>query len=129
MTTAEKIELGLVPLGAVAAWLAAPALPTSLPAGNLIMVCAGIILLQSLVRDLTILARMRGRESSGPKRAARCMCVESALGATGVLAGAVILGAGIGHDVSLNPISWALTVGLVMALGFAIKDLVFEWSP
>ncbi|MDX1512802.1 MAG: hypothetical protein R3174_03570 [Gammaproteobacteria bacterium] len=129
MTREEKAELFLIPAAAALTWLAAGALPERVSFGHLLLACAGLLLFQSLVRDLALLRRARREAKSSPKPAARCMCVESALGATGVVAGGAILASGYGGVVPMIGPVWALTVGLVMALGFAIKDLVFEWNP
>lgn len=129
MTREEKIELCLVPAGAVVAWMVADVLPQRLTLGHLLLICSALLLFQSLVRDLALLSRARREAKTVPKRAARCMCVESALSATGVVAGGAILASGTSAEVPMNGVVWALTIGLVMALGFALKDLVFEWSP
>ena len=57
------------------------------------------------------------------------MCVESTLGATGIVAGIIILGSGIDRLVTMNEWSWGLLVMLVMATGLLIKDFVVEWGP
>lgn len=129
MRPEEKVEMVLIPLVAAGVWLLAPLLPARIGAGNLVLVCSGTLLLQSLVRDLVLLVRARreGKHEAGP--AVRCMCVESVLGVTGVLAGAAALGAGLSQVVPMGAAAWALVVATVTSAGFAIKDLVFEWNP
>lgn len=57
------------------------------------------------------------------------MCVESTIGATGVALGIMVLGSGIDRSVPMDGWSWSFLAALVMAIGFAIKDFVFEWNP
>ncbi|MGA7966665.1 MAG: hypothetical protein WCB49_12425 [Gammaproteobacteria bacterium] len=84
MTAIEKSELALISAVAVGFWLTAPALPDRLSIGGLLLIAAVLLLLQSLVRDIVLLMkRMRGTPS-GTLRTARCMCIESAIGTTGV---------------------------------------------
>lgn len=57
------------------------------------------------------------------------MCIESAVGATGVALGFGLLGAGIDHPVALSPWKWGFFVVVVLTAGFCLKDYVFTWSP
>ncbi|MDI1337853.1 MAG: hypothetical protein PSU94_16860 [Lacunisphaera sp.] len=57
------------------------------------------------------------------------MCVESALGITGVVAGIGLVGLGLTAPVSVSAASLAASVGVTMTAGFLLKDFVFEWSP
>ena len=57
------------------------------------------------------------------------MCVESALGMTGVVAGIGLVGFELTAPVSVSTAGLAAGVGAAMAAGFLIKDFVFEWSP
>jgi hypothetical protein len=57
------------------------------------------------------------------------MCVESAVGASGVIAGIAILGAGIEDPINMQGWAWALCVLAVGLSGYSIKDFVFEWNP
>lgn len=129
MTSAEKAELTLIPLASLACFLAAPILPGRIALGSLLLVVFVLLLSQGLLRDLWLLAHNRRGAPSGAARTLSCMCVESVVGATGVLAGIVVLGAGIGRPIDIGAAGWALAVFAVTATGFAIKDLVFEWNP
>jgi len=57
------------------------------------------------------------------------MCIESTVGATGVVMGAILSGAGIGQPVSMTEWTWSVLVVLVLSGGFLMKDYVLEWSP
>ena len=120
----------MVPLAGVACWLISPALPEQIAIGRLLLVVSALLLFQSLIRDLTLLARAKREAKEQPqKQAVRCMCVESALGATGIVVAVALLGAGIGAPFPMSPVGWTVLVTLCVAVGFLIKDFVFEWSP
>jgi hypothetical protein len=129
MTIAEKIELAVIPILGAGFWLMAPLLPERVGVGKLLLWTSALLLLQGLVRDLWLLARQKQNLEQGLLKKARCMCVESTLGATGIVAGIIILGSGVDHLVTMNGSSWGLLVMLVVATGLLIKDFVVEWSP
>ena len=85
-------------------------------------------LLQGLVRDLCLLVKAKGAARDVPRKA-RCMCVESTVGVIGIMAGIVLLGAGIDRTFLVGRWSWGLAVLGVLGVGFALKDYVFEWHP
>ncbi|MDI1319684.1 MAG: hypothetical protein PSW75_05745 [bacterium] len=129
LSPAEKVELAALPLGtALAAWLA-PLGGLRLELGELIAGGALLILVQGFFRDLWLLRETRRKASATPAREARCMCVESALGITGVVAGIGLVGLGLTAPVSVSAASLAASVGVTMTAGFLLKDFVFEWSP
>jgi hypothetical protein len=128
MTMTEKFELMLIPIMATVIGLMAPILPNNLPAERLLLLASALILLQSLVRDLWLLFNNRRGEQT-PGRAARCICIESAAGATGVVAGAILLGVEINQPVSMNEWAWSTLIAVVLSGGFLMKDYVMEWSP
>jgi hypothetical protein len=129
MTTAEKIELALIPVFGAGLWLMAPDLPDQLGVGNLLLGTSALLLLQSLIRDLWLLVREKRAARPSPHRKARCMCVESTVGATGVIVGIVLLGSGIDRSVVINDWMWAPLVMVMMGTGFVIKDYVLQWGP
>lgn len=57
------------------------------------------------------------------------MCVESMVGATGVLVGAMFLGVGIDWALAMSGWGWSMLVMAVLGVGFGIKDYVLEWRP
>lgn len=129
MSISGKVELALIPAFGLGFWLMARGLPHEIPAGELLLGASAMLLLQSLIRDLCLLARQKRTSQRTPRRALRCICVESTVGVTGVIAGVVLLGAKIDQLIVIN--SWVLSV-LVMAqmgAGFLIKDYVLEWNP
>ena len=129
MTKAEKIELALIPLLGAGFWCMAPLFPDQASFGRLLLWISALLLLQSLVRDIWLLARQkRNLEPALPKKA-RCMCVESTAGTTGIVAGIIILGSSVDRLLAMNGWSWGLLVMLVMATGLLIKDFVIEWGP
>jgi hypothetical protein len=129
MTTGEKVELALIPVFGAGLWLMAPELPDKVGVGNLLLGASAFLLLQSLIRDLWLLAREKRAAQLSPRRKTRCMCVESTVGATGVIVGIILLGSGIDRSVVMNDWIWSPLVMVVMGIGFVIKDYVLEWSP
>ncbi|MGH8128428.1 MAG: hypothetical protein ACRETC_08685 [Gammaproteobacteria bacterium] len=129
MTRNEKVELTAVPVLGIGFWLVAPLLPDRLSIGALLLVAAVLLLLQSLVRDVALLTQQRRVTHSGSQRAARCMCIESAIGVTGVAAGLALLGAGLGRSFAMPPWAWGVLAVIVTGFGFVIKDYVVTWTP
>ena len=125
----EVLELGLIVLAATGTWFAQSMFPDVLPLGRVLLMASGLLLLQSLIRDLSILARKSNEGKAPQPEAARCMCIESAVGAAGVVIGAVLVGAGVGASVAMPGLAWVVLVLLVLLAGLLIKDFVFEWAP
>ena len=129
MTTAEKIELALIPVAGVLVWLIAARLPAQIGTGSLLLAASVLLLLQGLIRDLWLLFKRRQQSQAGPRQEALCMCVESTVGVTGVVAGLIVLGSAADSTVFLSEMLWSFLAVTVLAIGFAIKDFVFEWRP
>ena len=129
MTTIEKAELTLIPITGIIVWFITHFLPSTLSVGVLLLGVSALLLLQGLVRDLWLLANKRGNPQPDLQRKIRCMCAESTIGTTGIIAGAAILGVGIDDSISLNQLGWCVLVMVVMTIGFLIKDYVIEWNP
>ena len=129
MTKGEKFELAVIPVLGIGFWLMAPAVPGQVGVGRLLLAASAFLLFQSLVRDLWLLARDKRASQPSPRRAARCMCIESTVGATGIVVGAILLGTGITRSVVMDDWVWSVLVMLVVGIGFLIKDYVLEWSP
>ena len=129
LSPAEKVELAAIPaVTAFTGWLA-PETGVTLELGELLAGTALLILVQGFCRDLWLLRQARRQEPAAPGRSARCMCVESAMGLTGVVAGIGLVGLGLARPVHLGIFSLLAGVGVAMSAGFLLKDLVFEWSP
>lgn len=124
-----KAELAMIPAAGAGFWLASPLLPARPGLGTLLLVAAVLLLAQGLVRDLALLARRRRRAPTEQPRSARCLCVESAIGTSGVAAGLVLLGTGIGWRLAVPGWAWAVLAVAVTAAGFALKDHVMTWAP
>jgi hypothetical protein len=129
MTIAEKIELALIPAFGIGVWLIAPGLPDNVGVGQLLLATSAFLLFESLIRDLWLLIRDRRVKKSSPRRKDRCMCIESTVGATGVIVGLVLPGSGMDYPVTMNNWTWSLLVITIMILGFMIKDYVVELGP
>ena len=102
VTKTETIEFALIPVLGAGFWLMAALLPDRIGAGKLLLWTSALLLLQSLIRDLWLLARQRHNVKTGLLKKARCMCVESTLGATGIVAGITILGSGVDCLVTMH---------------------------
>lgn len=129
MTKLEKTELAMIPIVGVIAFLISPILPAQLSAGNALLVLSALLLLQSLIRDMSILmTSKKGREPNGQK-AMQCLCVESAIGMTGVVVGAGLLGLGIAQQIEMDKFAWGISAASLIGVGFAIKDFVVQANP
>jgi hypothetical protein len=107
-------------MSAYAGWL-----PANLRIGIACLVAAAALLGQGLLRDLWQLRQTK----QAPGRAMLCMCAESTLGIAGVVAGMVLVGAGIGGQVSLPPLVWTALTGGVLLVGIALRDWVIRLRP
>lgn len=129
MSVAEKVELGLIAAVAISFGAATVVLPERTTAGNLLLGASALILLQSLLRDLWLLAKARREPPPNSPRTGQCMCVESAVGITGVVAGLVLVMSGIGTTVPMGRWSWFAFAVVSLAAGFLMKDYVMEFKP
>ena len=129
MRTSERVELTIIFVAGLAAWLVGHELPRNVEVGRLVLTASAILLAQSLVRDLWLMWRTERAADEGQKRAARCMCLESTVGMAGIVVGALILGSGIVGVAPMEPWTWSLTIFLSLLLGFVTKDYVLAWSP
>lgn len=129
MTAAEKVELTLIPVVGAAVWSLAAAAGASIGTGSLLLGSSVLLLLQGLVRDLWLISRRNRDAHAGAGREALCMCVESTIGVTGVVTGLAVLGSALDATLALGPEAMGAIAVVVLAIGFAIKDLVFELRP
>ena len=109
--------------------LAAAAAGASIGTGSLLLGSSVLLLLQGLVRDLWLISRRNRDVHAGAGREALCMCVESTIGVTGVVTGLAVLGSALDATLALGPEAMGAIAVVVLAIGFAIKDLVFELRP
>jgi hypothetical protein len=129
MSRAEWIEVLAIVIIAPASWVAWPCLPAPTPLWLVVLCVSAWLLLQSLARDVAILVRSRRAPTPEPGREAQCFCLESTVGLTGVIAGAVLVGLGCSTRVNISHVAFSLAVTATMALCFGIKDLVITWNP
>jgi len=127
MTTAEKVELVLIVGFCGLVYSLSTSFTQALALPRLVLYLAGAFLLQSLIRDLFILLVNRKRSSQAHE--SECMCVESALGISGVVFGAILFVSGFGSNITLSPIALALTLLVTLLSCFFLKDYVFSWRP
>ncbi len=128
-TRAERIELALVAAAVALTAVAAPRLPRSVELGSLGASAALALLGQGFLRDLWRLRRQRVAPPDKPAEEARCLCVESTIGLTGVLTGVALTALGVTWRVGLPAWAWPALGTLVWAAGYAMKDLVLQWRP
>jgi hypothetical protein len=133
MTRAERIEALMITVLAPASWLAwpyfSPGPPSAaVPLWQITLSLSALLLLHSLIRDVAILLRRRAA-ADGPRREAQCVCLESTLGLTGVVAGAMLAGLAGSAHVTIGRWEFSLALTATLALGFAVKDLVVSWNP
>ena len=129
MSVAEKAELGLIATVTIFFGVAADALPGRMAVGNLLLGASALILLQSLLRDLWLLAKARRNPPPNPPRTGQCMCVESTVGITGVVAGLILVTCRIGTTVPMGRWGWGVFALVALGMGFLMKDYVVEFKP
>ncbi len=130
MSTGEKFEIGLIPLIGLFLWIVAPGLPDQVEAGSFLLIFSALILLQGLIRDLLKLL-YSAPEPVPPQncRETRCICLESVIGISGILLGILLTGFAVRGQVEMTRWCWSLTVMVVLATGFLIKDYVLILTP
>jgi uncharacterized membrane protein YfcA len=129
MQTSEKIEVGLIAIVVVGVWMMAAELPAEIGAGKLLLWASGLLLLQSLVRDVSLLVKARRSARKEPQAAIRCMCVESTVGMTGIVIGTILFGIGFGQPILMGRRRWSLAALVVLGAAFLIKDFLLETKP
>lgn len=129
MTGEEWVEVLVIGVVSSLSWLAWPCFTSPTPLWKIVLGVSALLLTQSLVRDIAILARSRRQASDEPRKEGSCMCLESTLGTTGIVAGAMLVGLGSSAQVAMGRPEFLLAVAGTMALGFIIKDWVISWRP
>jgi len=129
MRRAEWIEAALIVAVAAASRLVWPLIPGTMPVWQIVLGLSALLLAQSLVRDVAILFRRRRQTLNQPLREAQCFCLESTVGATGVVAGAALAGLGNSNRIATSGWEFSIAVLGILALGFVIKDLVTYLKP
>jgi hypothetical protein len=83
---------------------------------------------QGLIRDVAILLRARKQPAAEKQGEAQCMCLESTVGATGIIAG-IVLTVALTGSVALSRNGFLLAALATMLLGLLLKDVVITWNP
>jgi hypothetical protein len=102
----------------------APELPRSLAVGDLVLAGAVVLLLQGLVRDLWRTATARKEAST---REISCVCVESTVGLTAIVAGLLLTLAWRAGSVRLPLAALPMGFAAVLIFGTAVRNIVFDW--
>lgn len=129
LTTLEKTELAALPVVTTLAWFTPLDPAFTLKLGGLITAASLLLLLQGFCRDVWLWVVARRATEKAVPHSAQCMCVESALGLTGILAAAGLTAFGFGPDITVTPLGRTTGTGAVLLAGFLLKDFVFEWAP
>lgn len=104
-------------------------LPRTVELGSLVAIGALALLGQGLIRDLSWLLKHRRDAGAEPKEEANCLCLESTIGLSAVLAGVALTAVGVTRVVSLTPAGWAGSALGIWLVGYLIKDTAVQWSP
>lgn len=131
MTKPEVIELGLITVLVFGVYLFFSWLPQQVLLGRGVIWIAGLVFLQSLVRDLSILFyASKKTEGPSPKTLEKqCFCLESLVGLSVLLVGFLLLFKSNSTRVALSQTMWAIAILAVLVAGFLIRDLVVSWRP
>ncbi len=120
-----RVELALVAAAVVVTGLLSPRLPRNASLGDLLMVAAVVIFVQSLGRDLVRLRRARAGGSSASQ--VTCVCVESTVGLSAVVAGIALSLFWAPVRVPMAPAVWPLALAILALSGTLSRELVLDW--
>ena len=129
LSSFERVEMTLVLLFRIIICFAAHLLPKQLDTANIIFFVSALMLFQSLIRDLFILARSKKIALAIPFKKARCMCLESTVGISGILIGVGFIFSGFNQTILLSTWQWWAISMAVMISSFLLKDFVIESNP
>ena len=101
-------------------------LPAKIELGEAVLAAAGLLLVQGLLRDLLAL-RIARAKTKEPATRVTCVCVESTLGLSLIVAGALLVFGTSPVVLRIPAIGWPITAGLVAVFGFATRHLVVDW--
>jgi hypothetical protein len=136
MRTSETRELVGLALVTAAIALACERLPHRVAVGDLLLAGALVLLVQGLTRDIgrwrSARAAARRATASGTSGAnatrVTCVCVESTIGVSAIVAGAVLSLAWASLRVGMPAAAWPMGFAAVGAFGFLTKDVVIDWK-
>ena len=129
MTREEWVEVLVIGIVASISWLAWPHFTSPTPLWKIVLGVSALLLAQSLARDIAIMMRSRRPASGEPRKEASCFCLESTVGATGIVTGAMLAGLASSTQFAISQVVFSLAVAATMALGFILKDWVISWRP
>ena len=129
MSKANKIELLIIAIVSLLPF--AIKLPGLVSIANLVLWSAALLLLQSLVRDLTILWQRKrmNQTAKAQGREAACFCAESTVGILGILLGCILLFSRVGGMTTMATLSWFILALTVLSIGYFLKSYVLQWNP
>ena len=90
---------------------------------------AALLLLQSLIREPWLLSRARGSARPKGRKAAKCLCAESALGITIIVLATLLLRSRLDQAVMVTRWGWSLLVMGILLVGFLLREFVIGWQP
>ena len=90
MRAHEKVELILIPLANLVFWKFTDKLPQEIQIGYLCTLLSLTLLIQGFFRDIWLLYLQKTRYKNSPKRKIKCMCFESTVGMSGIIAGIIL---------------------------------------
>lgn len=129
MATYEKFEIVAIVIFVLSVYFIKDIFPSNIAVGNLLLNASSMLLAQSLIRDVWFIFNARSTKQLVPKKIAQCMCLESTVGISGVLIGILLIGVKIDWLIVMTWWTWMILVGIILSIGFYIKDFVFEWRP
>ncbi len=129
MTRAHWIEIAAIVVVGIGSSLMSPHLSPSSTLGDVVLGFSALLLLQSLTRDVVILWRERISARASPRRETQSFCLESTIGATGVIAGILLALWSNSEPVPLTPVPLAAATIGTLTIGFLMRDLVISWNP
>ena len=127
MSGLEKVELGVIALLVICSYFFTASFAETVTLGLGLVWIAGLIFVQSLIRDLVFMVIKKRQLGSQVEQ--HCFCLESLLGVSVLLAGFLLFFSGATFVIAMNKAIYALCIFLTLVVGFLIKDLVFTWKP
>jgi hypothetical protein len=126
-TRFDRVETGAAALGLAASAAAAvlSARHAALSVADVFRYAGVMMLLQSLFRDVYLLATRRA-DAGAQARRGWFICAESALGAALIAQGLFLFALGVENLVTLHVAAWGALASLWVLTGYAIRSLVFE---
>jgi hypothetical protein len=128
LTRTASVEFFLIIMIGIVCYLVTITWPDSISVGRFVLSMSAIFLVQTLLRDLWLLASQRF-EKGRPAQPMSAFCVESAVGIFAVVVGCGLLFIPLSTRVSLGNTGWSISIFLTMLLCFVLRDYVFQWRP